>query len=230
MADAGRILIIPRGDYDANSTYDKLDLVKYKGTSWLAKKNATGVEPSEANTEYWFNMIENDAQKLGGRDASEYALAKDFLSVAGGAISNVLAIPLSLANTDNSNCLTGYIGAGETLGYLGFNGVNNPVFMANEGGYFPLFHTGNKPIGTYVGNGDAKEHGVDTKGMGSVAVIWSNLGMGFVTPVGGLFVNGTGGIVYLSSQAYHIASGFITLRTSDPLVNENGITYKYQVL
>jgi hypothetical protein len=56
MADAGRILIIPRGDYDANSTYDKLDLVKYKGTSWLAKKNATGVEPVEG--EYWQNMFD----------------------------------------------------------------------------------------------------------------------------------------------------------------------------
>lgn len=58
MASAGRILIIPRGDYDANSTYEKLDLVKYKGTSWLAKKNATGVEPSEANAEYWQNMFD----------------------------------------------------------------------------------------------------------------------------------------------------------------------------
>lgn len=56
MADAGRILIIPRGDYDANSTYEKLDLVKYKGTSWLAKKDVTGVEPSEG--EYWQNMFD----------------------------------------------------------------------------------------------------------------------------------------------------------------------------
>lgn len=55
MADAGRILIIPKGDYDANSTYEKLDLVKYKGTSWLAKKDVTGVEPSEG--EYWQNMF-----------------------------------------------------------------------------------------------------------------------------------------------------------------------------
>ena len=58
MANAGRILIIPRGDYDANSTYDKLDLVKYKGTSWLAKKNATGIEPSKENDEYWQNMFD----------------------------------------------------------------------------------------------------------------------------------------------------------------------------
>lgn len=56
MADAGRILIIPRGDYNANSTYEKLDLVKHKGTSWLAKKNATGVEPSEG--EYWQDVFD----------------------------------------------------------------------------------------------------------------------------------------------------------------------------
>ena len=56
MADAGRILIIPRGDYDGNSTYEKLDLVKHKGTSWLAKKTATGVEPSEG--EYWQKMFD----------------------------------------------------------------------------------------------------------------------------------------------------------------------------
>lgn len=56
MADAGRILIIPRGDYDANSTYEKLDLVKYKGTAWLAKRNSIGIEPSEG--EYWQNMFD----------------------------------------------------------------------------------------------------------------------------------------------------------------------------
>lgn len=58
MADAGRILIIPKGDYDANSTYDKLDLVKYKGSSWLAKKATAGIEPSEANAEWWQNMFD----------------------------------------------------------------------------------------------------------------------------------------------------------------------------
>lgn len=57
MADAGRILIIPRGDYDGNLTYEKLDLVKHKGTSWLAKKNVSGIEPNEENSEYWQNMF-----------------------------------------------------------------------------------------------------------------------------------------------------------------------------
>jgi len=56
MASAGRILIMPKGTYNANTTYEMLDLVYYNGTSWLAKKTATGIEPSNANSEYWQQM------------------------------------------------------------------------------------------------------------------------------------------------------------------------------
>lgn len=55
---AGRILIIPKGDYDANASYTMLDLVSHNGTSWLARKNATGIEPSEANSEYWQRLVD----------------------------------------------------------------------------------------------------------------------------------------------------------------------------
>lgn len=51
MASAGRILIIPRGEYDANETYEMLDLVNHNGFSWIAKKTVNGVEPIEG--EYW---------------------------------------------------------------------------------------------------------------------------------------------------------------------------------
>ena len=58
MASAGRILILPRGIYDPTKEYEMLDLVFNGGTSWLAKKSSVGVEPSDANTEYWFKMCE----------------------------------------------------------------------------------------------------------------------------------------------------------------------------
>ena len=53
---AGRILIVPRGTYDANATYEMLDLVMYNNASWLAKKTATGIEPT--NDEYWHKMAD----------------------------------------------------------------------------------------------------------------------------------------------------------------------------
>ena len=57
MANAGRILILPKGDYDASATYEMLDLVNYGGTSWLAKKTVTSIEPSKTNNEYWQEMF-----------------------------------------------------------------------------------------------------------------------------------------------------------------------------
>lgn len=58
MATAGRILIMPKGAYDASVTYQILDLVSYNGTSWLAKKTNVGITPSEENSEYWHNMFD----------------------------------------------------------------------------------------------------------------------------------------------------------------------------
>lgn len=60
MATAGRILIMPKGAYNASVTYEMLDLVNYNGTSWLAKKTVVGIEPNDANSEYWHNMVNID--------------------------------------------------------------------------------------------------------------------------------------------------------------------------
>lgn len=65
MATAGRILILPKGNYDATKTYEMLDLVGHNGTSWLAKKTVTGIEPSVENEEYWqclFNVSESEVK------------------------------------------------------------------------------------------------------------------------------------------------------------------------
>ena len=58
MASAGRILIIPKGEYDASITYEMLDLVKHNGTSWLAKKTVAGIEPTIENSEYWQDVFD----------------------------------------------------------------------------------------------------------------------------------------------------------------------------
>lgn len=59
MANAGRILIMPKGEYDASVTYSMLDLVMYNNASWLAKKTATGITPEDG--EYWHKMADGVA-------------------------------------------------------------------------------------------------------------------------------------------------------------------------
>ena len=43
----GKVSLTPKGEYDANVSYKKLDIVRYDGSSWLVLKNITGVTPTE---------------------------------------------------------------------------------------------------------------------------------------------------------------------------------------
>jgi hypothetical protein len=78
MASAGRILIMPKGDYDTSVTYEALDLVHHNGTAWLAKKSVTGIEPSNANGEHWFKFAVINSQ--------------DYLSTDGGVLKGNLGL------------------------------------------------------------------------------------------------------------------------------------------
>lgn len=50
-AIAGRVLLIPKGNYDSTVTYTMLDMVVYNGSSYICKQECTGVVPT--NTTYW---------------------------------------------------------------------------------------------------------------------------------------------------------------------------------
>lgn len=76
MASAGRILIMPKGDYDANTTYEMLDLVNHNNVTWLARKTATGIEPSTENHEYWQRMF------MGGYVSTSGAIMTGDLEIA----------------------------------------------------------------------------------------------------------------------------------------------------
>ena len=47
--DIGRIGLNIRGDYDATAEYEKLDVVYYNGSSYVAKGEGTGIAPDNAN-------------------------------------------------------------------------------------------------------------------------------------------------------------------------------------
>lgn len=82
MTSAGRILIMPKGNYDSGATYEMLDLVFHGGSSWVAKKTAKGIEPSVANAEYWMLMcsgtdITTLEQRMAALEASFINLANE---------------------------------------------------------------------------------------------------------------------------------------------------------
>lgn len=57
MTSAGRILIMPKGDWSADKDYTMLDLVYHNGASWIARQDiAKGIEPTSANKDHWQPM------------------------------------------------------------------------------------------------------------------------------------------------------------------------------
>ena len=51
MISAGRVLLMPKGDYNAATTYELLDLVTYQNSSYIAKGTTTGNLPTDST--YW---------------------------------------------------------------------------------------------------------------------------------------------------------------------------------
>lgn len=58
MANAGRILIMPKGVYNPETSYEMLDMVSHNGASWVAKQLVLGIEPRSENSDYWFKSTE----------------------------------------------------------------------------------------------------------------------------------------------------------------------------
>ena len=50
-ANAGKVLLRPRGNYNASTSYEILDVVKYNHDSYVAKTSTTGHVPTD--TAYW---------------------------------------------------------------------------------------------------------------------------------------------------------------------------------
>ena len=100
-----------------------------------------------------------------------------------------------------------------------FNGTTN---------YYTVLHTGNKPSGTYTGNGSATSRTISVDGIGDWIAIKSNNGIAILSNNG---VSSTGSAVAaIPYSAAHFTSGTLTLATTDALLNANGVTYYYQVL
>ena len=152
MANAGRILILPKGEYNANTTYSMLDLVTYNGASWVCKKTAVGIAPSDANSEYWQKMIDvagkQDKIKGGATSITNDNLTvnRALVSDANGkvAVSAVTATELGYLDGATGNIQTQLDNKSDE------DHTHNPPSLADCGGILPLEKGG-------TGSNNAKE-------------------------------------------------------------------------
>lgn len=52
VINAGRVAMVPKGEWSASTAYVRLDVVSYHGSSYVCKQDGTGQTPDTA-TNYW---------------------------------------------------------------------------------------------------------------------------------------------------------------------------------
>ena len=123
---------------------------------------------------------------------------------------------------------------GEAYGCLGFDKVDNPVVYSGTLGVKKLFHEGNKPSGSYIGNGSATQRTITIGGIGSALLIKSEKGTALIPRSATGFGIVTTGKVFKGFDGSHCWFDndirVLKIQTDDELLNANGITYTYYSL
>lgn len=81
MAIAGRVAIVPKGDWSADATYKRLDAVTYNNTLYFAKKEVPA-GTATSNTEYWSKSIVGGVGAIATKEDAGIVKPADGLSIA----------------------------------------------------------------------------------------------------------------------------------------------------
>ena len=150
MGNAGRVLMIPKGEYNSATTYEMLDFVYYQGRSYVCKQTSTGNAPT--NTTYW--------QALTGDASAEIqALTNQVEARATLGAKNLL--PVTVANLKANNTSGTWSGNDYTVGGITFavqtDSAGNVTGINTNGTLSASYVTFNipyaLPAGSYILNG-----------------------------------------------------------------------------
>ena len=94
-ASAGRILILPKGEYNPATTYNMLDMVRYQNGTFVCKQTTTGNTPSfDSDTDYWQLLVSgSDVTGVKGDAEADYREGN----------VNITKANIGLGNVDNTS-------------------------------------------------------------------------------------------------------------------------------
>ena len=154
------------------------------------------------------------------------------LPLSGGTVATDGTTPLKLKNNTGDALFLQMQGKSGVLGWFAMNGVNKPVFITADSTVYDFLHTGNKPTGTYTGNGSATARTINTGGIGRGMIVTGDGYYSLVTPSGAIYAYyGTNDSVKsLKMEECKYVEGVLTITTTNAAFNTNGVQYTYQVL
>lgn len=159
--------------------------------------------------------------------------ADKVLPLTGGTLEAPHTTPLALKNIASLWSLLKYEDTTGVLGHLGFSEKNKPIFVnADATNYYDVLHTGNKPEGTYTGNGSATSRTINTGGIGNVIFLKSaSSNLGFFSRNGGVMYNlQSKTFEYFYEDKMYFRDGNLYIATDSSLVNYNGSVFTYYVV
>lgn len=112
MGNAGRVLMIPKGDYNAATTYEMLDCVYYNGRSYVCKQTSTGNLPT--NTTYWQVMTPDSSAEI--QALTNYVGDKNVKNVLPLTIDGLKALNTGGTWNGNNYTVTGITFACDVVG------------------------------------------------------------------------------------------------------------------
>lgn len=167
----------------------------------------------------------------GDQNATTADLANYLPLIGGGTVEGSGVAPLTVRSWSASVYLNFENITEETVGALGFYDVDTPVFVNSAyNKVYHLLHTGNKPTGSYTGNGSAEQRTINIGGTGSFLLICESQNLGFVSNFGAVVFHVNGQQTkYFTSNELRFTDGILYMATADGSVNYNGANYVYLV-
>lgn len=152
----------------------------------------------------------------------------------GGTVSGIMTVASSTNNNplvlnysgDATSVIMRFIHKDVTYGYLGFD--ENGAVVVKDGKWNTILHTGNKPSGTYTGNGDATIRTIATGGIGNVCVVYSGGYMAIVSE--GAIISDGSAVTALPITQCSFSNGNLVLATTNPALNPSNGVRGYIVL
>lgn len=134
MAIAGRVAIVPKGDWSADVTYKRLDAVTYNNALYFAKKDVPA-GTATSNTEYWSKSIVGGAGAIATKEDAGNVKPADGLSIAedGTLKVNIDGATLTMDQVNNVIKLADTLKEKINGAFPAANVVNNQI--TTETGY-----------------------------------------------------------------------------------------------
>lgn len=234
---------VRKSDIIDSLTSDATDRPLSANQGSVLKKMIGDINLSEAGTVGYDNLASGLTSTNMQSAIDEVAeISKGALPKTGGMVDGKLQVRSAnnghgevaknnSATTDYGTYMADVTKAGKSAKVSVSAELNLLTYTDPNGQIRDVFHEGNKPFSSYVGNGSSNETIVDTKGVGRLILVYNANYFSFVTPEGALVVTLADRTIdwFPSTKVYYI-EGKLGLHLSNDAFNKAGETYHYQAI